>query len=715
MRNFIASILFICLPNLLCAQNTENKLPKYVIKKTTEAITLDGEDKESIWSEIPTATEFVKSFPIDTGFAKSNTAVKMCFDEENVYLFVECFESAPEKKYIVQSLKRDFSYPKNDAFGVNFDPQCDKSNGFNFTISPLGVQREGLITNGGTMGVTTAWDTKWFSQVKNYNNRWTAEICIPFKALRFKPGNSEWGVNFTRNDLKINESSSWAFVPRSFNIATLSFCGKLIWDTNPTKAGLNVVYIPYSRININNKKLNYQLGGDVKIGVTSSLNLDLTINPDFSEADVDEQVVNLDRFDLFFPEKRGFFQENSDLFSTFGFMRIRPFFSRRIGLYKGSVVPILAGARLSGRLDNNWRVGIMDMQTKPLTTLGLDGQNFSVAAIQRKIGQASNISLITLSRQNTDSIGDYLRLMGFDYNFSAQNSKIIGKTFLHFTQSPIKGKNPYAHASWVRFTTKKTLLEWNHEYVGENYRGNEVGYVYRIGYWRLEPHANYKLYPKSKKINMIELISSMNLYSDTKFHITDLAFQGGMTFNFLSSALFTITINKTQTELVKPFDVTGQGKTPLPVGTYDYSHLKANYSSSFRKPFYYDGYFQYGSYFTGLRINYGGNISYRIQPYVTFGIKTDINQIEMPDSFPDANLRLFGPKVEISFSKNIFFTTWVQYNNQTNNTNINSRLQWRFRPMSDLFIVYNRDVNILSPNNKSINNLIFKFSWWLNN
>jgi hypothetical protein len=204
-------------------------------------------------------------------------------------------------------------------------------------VTPFGVQREELVENGSNFGVNISWDNKWFSAVKQYADKWVAKMAIPFKTLRFKAGISIWGVNFSRNDLSINENSCWAPVPRNFSVSTLAFTGSLNWDAPPEPSGFNAAFIPFATKRwaqnyLDDAKPQYTVAGgaDAKIAVTSSLNLDLTVNPDFSQVEVDVQITNLDRFSLFFPERRNFFIENNDLFATFGFSRIRPFFSEKL-------------------------------------------------------------------------------------------------------------------------------------------------------------------------------------------------------------------------------------------------------------------------------------------------------------------------------------------------------------------------------------------------
>ena len=283
--------------------------------------------------------------------------------------------------------------------------------------------------------VDLSWDNKWISKVKRYPDRWILEMAIPFKTLRYKKGIIRWGINFSRNDLKTTEKSSWAPVPRQFPTASLAYTGVLVWDTIPPAPGTNISVIPYllteagkSYSPASPSTYKTTIGGDAKISVTSSLNLDLTVNPDFSQVEVDKQVIDLSRYELFYPEKRQFFLENGDQFTNFGYADIRPFFSRRIGLG----VPIEFGGRLSGKLDQNWRIGAMDMQTGRVDSIGLPQQNFAVIALQRKVFARSNIGFLFVNKQSLSyqpgkdttlpQYSTYNRSIGMEYNLASANN-----------------------------------------------------------------------------------------------------------------------------------------------------------------------------------------------------------------------------------------------------------------------------------------------------
>lgn len=724
-------VIILLLNAFVFSQNVK-ELP---IKPTQEIITLDGVLNESVWSEAAIASDFIQQFPFDSALSNNKTEIKITYDKKNIYIAAICYEK-PNKKYVIESLRRDFNVRRNDCISILFDPFNDRLNGFMFSVSAFGVQRESMIENGGLFDGNVRWDNKWFSAVKKYNDKWVVEMKIPFKSIRYKKNLSEWNINFIRSVPDDNEISVWNKVPFYYNFQTLSFCGKLVWNESPPKTTFNSSIIPYvaGGFNYDNTSnhltWNYGIGGDAKIAITPSLNLDITGNPDFSQVDVDVQVTNLTRFSLFFPEQRQFFLENSDLFSRFGFSRIRPFFSRRIGLNNGNQIPIIAGMRLSGKLSKNIRIGLMNIQTASKASLNVNLENFTVAALQIQVFNRSNLGFIFVNRngflQNDQwNPNDYNRVIGIDYDLASKDNVWIGKFFFHHSISPRNNENAMAHASFLAYNKKKFNFQWNHEYVGRNYNA-EVGFVPRQffydqlrdttikqTYWRLEPSAEYSMFPKSKKIYKMSIGLYNSTYTDSVFKPTDILSRAYFRIDLYNTSSFTIGYNENFTRLIFPIDPTSSKLKPFGVGDYIYRDVNLSYNSNTRKRFTFSADATIGTFFTGFRLQYGFNANYRIQPYANIGISFSRNDIWFTPDVGNINLMLISPRFEITFNKNIFLSTSLQYNTQINNLNIYSRFQWRFAPMSDLFIVYSDNINTETLTEKN-RGLQIKFVYWFN-
>ena len=631
---------------------------------------VDGLLEEDAWKNAEPAKDFFMVSPMDTSFAKVLTEVRMSYDKDNLYISAICYQPNA-RSYAVESLRRDFAYTKNDNFILILDPFDDQTNGFTFGVNAAGAQWDGLIFN--SNGYDLSWDNKWYSEVKHYDDRWVFEASIPFKSIRYKKGIKTWGINFSRLDIKVPEKSAWAKIPRQFNVASLAFTGNLLWDNPPPDAGTNVSVIPYVLGGLTKNyqtntsaKFKKEIGADVKIGITSSLNLDLTINPDFSQIEVDRQVTNLDRFELFFPERRQFFLENADLFANFGYSTIRPFFSRRIGLG----VPIEFGARLSGSLDKNWRIGAMDMQTKSMDETGLPAHNFAVLALQRRVFSRSNIRFMFVNKQSVNysalenpgkpAFNLYNRNVGLEYNLASSNNRWVGKSMFLKSFSPQKNSDDLVHAANLQYTTKKWLLSWQHESVGENYTA-EVGYVPRTDYFKINPKLNYLFFPKAGKVLNHGPVFSSTYFFNRSFKTTDNESMLGYKFTQRSQSVFEVWASNNYIRLQRPFDPVNTGKGSLATGT---EHVwKAggfNYASEPQKMYTYSLSGQYGGYFAnGNRLNLAGDLGYRFQPYVNIAMSTSYNHIVLPQPWGVTNFWLVGPRTDFTFSNKLFLTTFV--------------------------------------------------------
>jgi Domain of unknown function (DUF5916)/Carbohydrate family 9 binding domain-like len=770
MPSYIPRLLLIALSFIVLPIFAQKDSKELHIKKSKEAMKLDGLLDEAAWSSAQVSGDFYLNQPFDTSYAKYQTAVKVTFDD--LYFYVGVVIKQPKSEYTVSSYKRDFESGTSDVFSLNIDTFKDKLNGMQFSVSPLNVQREGLISAGEELDIS--WDNKWYSKVKNYDDHWVLEMAIPFKTLRYKVSDNynSWRVNFGRFFMKSNEVSTWSPVPRNFRPANLAFTGLMIWDDAPPKPGANISLIPYlsttygkdfprnDNLEAGKPITDTKIGAgiDAKIAVTPSLNLDLTVNPDFSQVEVDAQQTNLSRFELFYPEKRQFFIENSDLFGQFGFPDSRPFFSRRIGLtrnkFTGLVeqVPIIAGARLSGKLNDDWRIGLMNMQTAKVN-LGdnkfLPGTNYAVGVVQRKLFTRSYIGIIgvnkeniftNLSEANTAGINKYNRMAGLEFNYYSPDNRVEIESSVHKSFSPGLSKDASIINNYIGFHGKHLSIDLGMARIGKNYN-TEVGYTPRRGIYTLYRPISVIFNPKNKKV-----ASLINTYGigmeasdifDLKGKRLDSESPVFLFANTPSGGKYSVGYYMAYTRLYFPFDVTNasdnpnpdfsKNVVPLPLGEYRTRTSFIDLESPKRYKLF------------GAILMYGGpfyknkdlknpktfvveaKLNYRIQPIGKVAMDINYTDITMPAPYNSVKYWLLGPRAELSFSKTVFFSTYFQYNSQTNNTNINSRFQWRFKPVSDVFLVYTDNyfadpiprynVNAWAPKNRA---LILKMTYWLN-
>lgn len=713
-----------------------NETSQFHIKPATSKIIIDGNLDDEAWKSTDIAKDFWLRIPTDTCRATNQTQVRLTYDDDFLYVSAICFKQK-NGAVTVESMKRDYAINSNDCFQIVLEPFNDLTNGFIFGVNAAGAQLDGLISEGQVPNLN--WDNKWFSDTKNLDDRWVVEMAIPFKSIRYKKGETRWGLNFTRNYPNAREVTNWTKISRQYFGITLAFTGVLAWDMPPPTPKGNISVIPYLLGGINkdfqnNSNANFrkEFGGDAKIAITSALNLDLTLNPDFSQVDVDRQVTNLSRFELFFPERRQFFLENSDLFSNFGLDGLRPFFSRRIGLG----VPISYGARLSGKLNNNLRIGAMNIQTNSLEltdSTKRPTQNFTTFVLQQKIFKRSSIGIMFLDKESLNfsektnqGFTDYNRNIGIEYNLATASNLWTGKAMVMKSFSPHKTGNDVMQAYNLSYNGLHWKIKMQYENVGQNYNP-EIGYVPRRGYYRFSsPFNYYAIYPKkeSSKLYFQAPTYSNDYFWNSNGELTDATHQFGYIYNRNSLSEIYVYFKTNFYKLQYDFDPTNKGSNDvLKVGSeHRYNTIGFNYVSSPRKKYTLQFMGEYGGYFGGGKLSdMSLTIGYRFQPYVSFS--ANINNViirdvrvpieNKPDKMVNSNFWLVSPKVDITFTNKLFWTTFVQYNEQTQNVNINSRFQWRYQPASDIFLVYTD--NYL-PGSLTIKNraIVLKWTYWWN-
>lgn len=727
---------------------------QYTIKKAAGEIKLDGLLDEPDWQLAEVAGNFFMNFPVDSMAPTFQSEAKMTFDNHNLYIAFTCFDD--EKPYVVQSLRRDIDWDYNDNIGIYFDPFNDFTNGFFFTITPMGVQSEGVISNGASTddSFNDSWDNKWYSKVTRHKDRWIAEIAIPFKSIRFNLG--DWNMTFLRNDVKRNQISSWIATPIQFIPASFAYAGKMVWADPPPHHKSNISFIPYLSASSSRNseegeptKNTANAGFDAKVGLTPSLNLDLTVNPDFSQVEVDRQVINLTRFEFGFPERRQFFLENNDLFAQSGFPDTRTFFSRRIGLALDSSdriqrVPILYGARISGKLGEKWRIGLLNMHTQEKKSLGLPAQNYSVAVAQRQIFSRSNIGFVFVNKQSlglgdydstryyhgnlvrrritendtTSFLNKYNRVYGVDFNLFTKDNRWIGDIYYHRSLDSFEQDENYSFGAFIGYSTRNWGIQFGQQGLGKNFNA-EVGFVPTLdvypGMFAGFAQVEYRHFPKESKIALMVPQATLNYTVTPSGMLTDRSVQLSYGVEFFNKSAFEIGLSNTFQRLPEDFNpLDPKGDSILLADqSFSWNQVTAAYRSDGRKVFNYVIEAVYGGFYNGTLTSVASEIFYRYQPFGSLSIRADVSHLDFDNSYGKATFLLIGPRLDLTFTDKLFLTTFAQYNDRADNMNLNARFQWRFKPASDFFIVYTE--NYLPETGKSKNRaLVLKLTYWLN-
>jgi hypothetical protein len=737
MLRYLLFILFFYFYCSLSAQTSDNANKQFTIKKSPEKIKLDGILDDEAWKEANLNGDFWMKFPVNDKLSDPATEFQATFDDHFLYIGVKVTQTSDGN--IVQSLKRDQGLRNNDGVGIILDPVNLKTNGYYFAVTPFNSQAEGLIGDSFTE-VTFTWDNTWFSKTHLYNGYWTAEIAIPFSILRHDITKKTWGINIIRSARSKNEFHTWTQMPLQFPGTDLGPIGKMNWEEAPPSGGKNISLNPYILTDVASDKQNglpaqvgTNAGLDAKIALSSSMNLDLTFNPDFSNVDVDQQVTNLTRFSIFFPERRVFFLENEDLFSNYGIPPIRPFYSRRIGSKDGQAVPILFGARLTGNLNKRLRVGAMNIQTGRNGDLAPD--NFTSLSFNQRISDRSFFNGYFINRdeiQNdfekaNNKFEAFGRNAGIQTGYISKGGEIQTWLTSHLSFKPqTKGKNLFGEVGGGYFGQNFTSFI-TYVTVGENYYA-DVGFVNRVANYDAERDTSIRVgnqffynetshswYPQKGTFNRITIGSENFIAYDNTFRFNERTNVFFLYLSFRNSAFIRLLADNNKINLWFPFSfVTDNEARPLESKTYDFTNFGLSLSSDVRKNFVFSGGIKHGKFYSADFTQITAMINARKQPYFSFNMNAEYNDLRFPTGYGQQKYFLFGPQIEVNFTNNLFWTTFLQWNNQADNFNINSRIQWRYRPMSDIFLVFTDNYfvqGIFANKNRA---LVLKINYWLN-
>jgi len=684
--------------------------------RTTEVPVIDGLLDERVWQDATPLVDFVQAEPTEGQPATEPTEVRILYDDKALYIGVICFDSEPEHLVTTDS-RRDSSLSGQDAFQVILDTYHDKQNGYLFGTTPVGLQYDAQVRNegetirggpptgstggnntGAGAGVNTNWDGSWEVKTRVTDKGWTAEFRIPLRTLRYGSAPQTWGLNFARSIERKREAVYWSPLSRIYSLTRLSSAGELTGLNMATPRDFKVM--PYAigsanRNFLSASELEYDQGGDwgidSKIGVTSSTTLDLTYNTDFAQVEVDEQQINLTRFNLLFPEKRPFFLENRGLFAVGRPGEIDLFFSRRIGIAdNGTLLPIVGGARLTGKAKGGVNIGFLDMQTDDVGPV-LWANNFAAARVSKDLGNRSSIGGIAVSRIGTgDKAGNdnWNRTWGVDGRLGVKEAITISG-FAARTETPGATDAEHAYSSGFDYRTTKWETQVGYADVGNDF-DPQVGFLEREDEYRQvqsslrrhvrtpwlakhglrewEPHASYESY-----WGFDGLQETATLHVDSR-----LDFENG--YSLGSTAL-----NVQVEGLREPFEV--YPGVVVPAGQYTSPYFLTMGNTDRRKWISASMAANVGGFLSGSQVSLSPQINLRQEGRLTSSLRLTRNDIDLPEGSFVTNL-VVG-RMTYNFSTSVNTSALIQYNDRTHRWSTNLRFNWQRDAATGLYVVYN--------------------------
>ncbi len=742
-------LIAVSVPGILHAQETGQNASSREsdqFHKTMRAVRvangpkIDGVLDDPVWEEAKFQDNFIQRVP-DTGAPPTEkTEIAIIYDDENVYFGVRLHDSEPDKIHITE-MRRDGDLVFDDRFEIVLDTFHDHQSAFNLIINAAGSVNDAIIREDGRIR-NSAWEGVWDAKSSIDEQGWYLEIYVPWQTLRYNEGdNLVWGVNYVRTIIRKNEKDIWRFVPLYAGIEgqeRVSQAGD-VTGFNGLVTGGNFDFKPFvtggmQRDDFVEDELG-EIGIDLKKSITSTLTADFTINTDFAQVEADQEQVNLTRFSLFFPEKREFFLEGA---GTFSFGQAQPggnpindvtvpqfsqapnfqlFHSRTIGLSDGNLVPILGGARLSGKI-GNYSLGLMSLQTEKTSLANnmsvIPETNFSAVRLKRDIFSRSAVGVMFLNKEERD--GRYNRSIGFDSNFN------FSERFSFFmvgagTYSPEKkGKrNNFSGNTGLKF--QSDLWQYNLSFLNIDKDFNPaMGFVKRTDIKFTDGSITFSPRPNNSTIRQIFFITNANYITDHRNQVLNKKVNGTITMDFENTANLSISVDREFEYLGKNFEIR-PGRV-IPQGEYTNTKFRGLYRSDRTKTVHGSFNMNWGDLFTGTSSGVGVSTTIRAHPRVFASADYNYSKVEIPEG--DFHTNLISARLSYAFNTELYikgFFQWVDdalLLDDRNQVSQNIILRYRYQLGADLYLVYNQENLIGNSNDVTTNRtLLAKFTYLL--
>ena len=661
---------------------------------------VDGRLDEVVYREYTPMSDFIQNEPLPGEAATEKTEVWVSFDEDNVYITVRAWESQPDRMIVNQMRRDSLNIVQNENFAFAFDTFFDRRNSVVFNVNPLGGRMDGQNTNEGQYNGD--WNPIWDVAVGRFDGGWTAEAAVPFKSLRYQPGREQlWGFNVRRTNRWKNEISYLSRVADGAGadgIHRMSQAATLVGLETPS--GTRTLDLkPYAVSDLTSNlarspRVENDFGGDVgfdaKYTLTQNLTADFTYNTDFAQVEADEQQINLTRFNQFFAEKREFFLENQGLFN-FGGANTNGngdtptfFYSRRIGLEQGGVVPIEAGGRLTGQV-GKFTLGLINIQAAGDAERQLPGSNFTVARVRRDVLRKSAVGMIFTHRSQMANGAGANDAIGFDGRWAFYQN-LTFNTYWAKTNTPGRQGDDESHRLHMDYNGDRYGLQVNHLRIGENFNP-DIGFLRRRDMSRQWVNARFS--PRPTRIKAVRKFSYEALVSyieNGDGMVENRSSRGRFGVEFQNSDQLQIDYEKGYEAFDESFRI-ARGVI-VPAGGYVADNLRVQWTLGEQRRIAGTWNFEQGPFYGGDRTAIGYSAArITVTPQIAVEPGFSVDRVTLP--YGDFTAKLVSSRATYTISPLMFVSGLVQYNSSNQSFGTNVRFRWEYRPGSELFVVFN--------------------------
>jgi hypothetical protein len=710
--------------------------------RVSEGPTINGHLDDAAWAQAIPVQGFVQRDPNYWLPSSEETVALIVYDEKSLYFGFECRLPDSSGAVVANNMRRDSDIFGDDNIQIMLDTYNDRQNGFFFFVNPLGAQSDLMLSNEGR-SYNLDWDCNWTSKTQRYSDRWTVEVEIPFSQLRFKETDEMvWGINLARYNARKNEASQLVVGLQSSSSTEryrMSDIGELrglqrVQAKRPVQLkpyalpGTSVDYVDPQ----GEEDPTFETGIDLRYGLTSNLSLDVSYNTDFAQVEGDQEQTNLTQFRLFFPEKREFFLEGANLFE-FGERAVRTgggtrpptllFYSRRIGLEEGQKIPIILGTKVAGK-EGRTSVGALNVVTNSRTflddgdTVSVNRTNYSVVALRRDVFSKSNVGVMVVNKQiddPTEGWGRFNRAVGVDFNYSPTRNlnfqAFTARTFdseiddaddARFAMMNYRGRDYWAR---LKFLEVEDQFEPAVGFV--NRRGDLDAFRRYDVYLRARPRPNWR------GVRYLSIGPELQILTDrdnnVKFWTAELSwFTSFNTGDFWS--VQSETTHDIVDEAFSPSD--RRDDIEIPAGEYTFTTVTTGPRPSRSRKFRPGFRFEAGSFYTGKRYTFDTETVFLPSGKFTFEMNYEGNWIRLPQG--NFSIHTLSNRLLYSFSTDFFVKLFVQWNNDNESVGANFLLNYRYRPGSDVFFVFDHGYDTFDGLSRRNRSVLVKWSYLLN-